>query len=132
MADESGNPIKPTTPAASSSSSEFHLTAEEIAVYKWQYGNQGSFFTNLWKLICSADGHNLSRLEKAFPDEVKGYRKYGNERGFVYQMEQKWRAKLEIEKIDNTKRLELPLLIGEIKSDLGIRYLEMKLKSNKS
>jgi len=65
------------------------LNAEQLAVYKWQQGLHGSFFSNLWKAIIQADGGNLNALEKGFPDEVGGYKKYAWESGWWKGVQEK-------------------------------------------
>lgn len=57
-------------------------TEGELNLYKWQMGYSGSFFRNLFTTMTSADSQNLTRLGKAFPEEVEAYRRYGNEAGY--------------------------------------------------
>lgn len=48
----------------------------EAFVIDWQYRYAGSFTETLAELMVKADEDNLSRLEKAFPEEVRAFRKY--------------------------------------------------------
>lgn len=55
------------------------LTRGERFILEWQYDLLGSFSTNIAKAISCADGYNLEKLELAFPEEVKAYRKFTGE-----------------------------------------------------
>ena len=53
----------------------------ERGLLGWQYPDRfapGGFQTALWKAIERADGDNLYRLGKGFPEEVKAYQNYAH------------------------------------------------------
>ena len=106
---------------------EYELTEEEIAVYNWQFGLQGDFFTALWNAIIKADAQNLAQLSLAFPNEVSGYQKYTRQNGWWEQVVKKWDARHEVDIIKNTARDQIPLL-KEMKTDIGKEYLSHRLK----
>lgn len=55
------------------------FTESEICIIKWQFGLYGSFYTNLFVAIQSADPINLRKLEKGFPVEVAGFKAWQDE-----------------------------------------------------
>lgn len=57
-------------------------TQAEVRLYYWQRGTGGSFFAALFELIAKADTDNKHLLAKAFPGEVKVFRRYQEERGY--------------------------------------------------
>jgi len=54
----------------------------EEHLYKWQYGMLGGFMKALFSAICKADGDNIQKLKKAFPEEVEAYRRFSEESGY--------------------------------------------------
>jgi hypothetical protein len=52
------------------------------SLWKWQYHEGGHFNAALWDAITKADGGNLARLEKGFPEHVAAYRSYISEPGW--------------------------------------------------
>ena len=58
------------------------MTPEESAMLEWQYHFMGDFRIALMVAIGRADDYNLVRLERGFPVEVNGYRKFANESGW--------------------------------------------------
>jgi len=54
----------------------------EEHLYKWQHGMLGDFMKALFTAICRADGDNMQKLEKAFPEEVEAYRRFSEEAGY--------------------------------------------------
>lgn len=52
------------------------------SLVKWQFNEHGGFFSSLWKCISTADMGNLEKLEKAYPEEVRAYRRYSTEGGY--------------------------------------------------
>lgn len=69
------------------------MNAEEKAIFDWQYRQMGSFRKNLMEAICRADEDNLERLELGFPNEVRGYLKYGSVAGWWDEVKRKAKAK---------------------------------------
>jgi len=59
-----------------------NLNMGERHLVDWQYGGLGGFFTALWDAIRRADGGNLDRLGKGFPEDVEAYRRYSGEAGY--------------------------------------------------
>lgn len=66
-----------------------NLNPEEKAVVEWQYGRCGGFYKNLWECISMADKEHLAKIEKGFPVEVSGYRKYIGESGWWTNVQKK-------------------------------------------
>jgi hypothetical protein len=52
-------------------------------------GTSGSFMTNLFKTIMSADIQNQFKLSLGFPNEVEVVRRYKNEDGYWQQLQKK-------------------------------------------
>jgi hypothetical protein len=52
-------------------------------------GTSGSFMTNLFKTIMSADIQNQFKLSLGFPNEVEVVRRYKNEDGYWQQLQEK-------------------------------------------
>ena len=55
------------------------MNKEELAMLEWQYDCLGPFKRSLMKAICCADEKDLELLEKVYPAEVGGYRKYSQD-----------------------------------------------------
>jgi len=104
------------------------LTEEERLMWAWQYDQIGDFEDTLMQAICKADEKNLDRLSKGYPDHVSGYIKYAHERGWWETVQRKVPAMPEIKLIDSTPAKDLPLLIGRIKNEYALTYLEEKIK----
>ena len=51
----------------------------------------GSFMTNLFKTIMSADLENIRKLSLGFPNEVDVVHRYQNEEGYWQQLQEKIR-----------------------------------------
>ena len=69
------------------------LDESEKIVYMWQYKMLGGFKSELMKVISRADNDNLDKLEKGFPDEVIGYRKFSRIAGWWENVENKMSEK---------------------------------------
>ena len=52
-------------------------------------GTSGSFMTNLFKTIMSADMSNQSKLSMGFPNEVEVVRRYQLEEGYWQNLQKK-------------------------------------------
>jgi hypothetical protein len=52
-------------------------------------GTSGSFMTNLFKTIMSADMGNQVKLSLGFPNEVEVVRRYQNEDGYWQELQKK-------------------------------------------
>ena len=52
-------------------------------------GTSGSFMTNLFKTIMSADLENMRKLSLGFPNEVDVVHRYKNEEGYWQKLEKK-------------------------------------------
>lgn len=58
------------------------LTPGEQSLYKWQFNEHGGFYMALWTAISRADQHNLMKMARAFPGEVRAYLRYSHETGW--------------------------------------------------
>jgi len=58
------------------------IEGAELEFYFFMRGTSGSFHTNLFKTIMSADFGNQYKLSFGFPDEVTVVQKYQNEPGY--------------------------------------------------
>jgi hypothetical protein len=54
----------------------------ELEFVYFMRGKPGSFKTNLFQTIFSADIENLNKLSLGFPDEVEVVNRYRNEEGY--------------------------------------------------
>lgn len=61
----------------------------ELEFMFFMKGTSGSFMTNLFKVIMSADIQNQMKLSLGFPNEVEVVRKYRNEEGYWQQLQKK-------------------------------------------
>jgi hypothetical protein len=61
----------------------------ELEFMFFMKGTSGSFMTNLFKTIMSADIQNQFKLSLGFPNEVEVVRKYKNEDGYWQQLQKK-------------------------------------------
>jgi hypothetical protein len=52
-------------------------------------GTSGSFMTNLFKTIMSADLENMRKLSLGFPNEVEVVYRYQNEEGYWQKLQEK-------------------------------------------
>lgn len=55
-----------------------NITNADRELFYWQFGKSGSFSTSLFNTISYADINNLTKLSKAFPDEVSAFYNYQN------------------------------------------------------
>ena len=62
--------------------SENKLSVGEMFIYEWQYSALGSFKRSLAESMVAADGMNLNKLAKGFPEEVEAYRNYTDTKGW--------------------------------------------------
>jgi hypothetical protein len=63
----------------------------ELEFMFFMKGTSGSFMTNLFKVIMSADIQNQFKLSLGFPNEVEVVRRYKNEDGYWQQLQEKIR-----------------------------------------
>ena len=63
----------------------------ELEFMFFMRGTSGSFMTNLFKTIMSADIQNQFKLSLGFPNEVEVVRRYKNEDGYWQQLQEKIR-----------------------------------------
>ena len=61
----------------------------ELEFMFFMKGTSGSFMTNLFKTIMSADIQNQFKLSLGFPNEVEVVRRYKNEDGYWRQLQEK-------------------------------------------
>jgi hypothetical protein len=63
----------------------------ELEFVFFMKGTSGSFMTNLFKTIMSADLENMRKLSLGFPNEVDVVHRYQNEEGYWQQLQEKIR-----------------------------------------
>jgi hypothetical protein len=63
----------------------------ELQFMFFMKGTSGSFMTNLFKTIMSADLENMRKLSLGFPNEVDVVHRYQNEEGYWQQLQEKIR-----------------------------------------
>jgi hypothetical protein len=61
----------------------------ELEFVFFMRGTSGSFMTNLFKTIMSADIGNQVKLSLGFPNEVEVVRRYQNEDGYWQELQKK-------------------------------------------
>jgi len=61
----------------------------ELEFMFFMRGTSGSFMTNLFKTIMSADIQNQMKLSLGFPNEVEVVRRYKNEDGYWQKLQTK-------------------------------------------
>ena len=61
----------------------------ELEFMFFMKGTSGSFMTNLFKTIMSADIVNQVKLSLGFPNEVEVVRRYQNEDGYWQELQKK-------------------------------------------
>ena len=61
----------------------------ELEFVYFMKGTSGSFMTNLFKTIMSADLENMRKLSLGFPNEVDVVHRYQNEDGYWQKLEKK-------------------------------------------
>ena len=61
----------------------------ELEFMFFMKGTSGSFMTNLFTTIMSADITNQKKLSLGFPNEVEVVRRYKNEDGYWQKLEKK-------------------------------------------
>ena len=62
----------------------------EIEFVYFMRGTSGSFISNLFKTIMSADLENMRKLSLGFPNEVDVVHRYQNEEGYWQKLEKKF------------------------------------------
>jgi hypothetical protein len=63
----------------------------ELEFMFFMKGTSGSFMTNLFKTIMSADLENMRKLSLGFPNEVDVIHRYQNEEGYWQKLQEKIR-----------------------------------------
>ena len=58
----------------------------ELEFVYFMRGASGSFKTNLFQTILSADVENMKKLSLGFPNEVEVVRRYQNEEGYWQEL----------------------------------------------
>ena len=61
----------------------------ELEFVFFMRGTSGSFMTNLFKTIMSADMGNQIKLSLGFPNEVEVVHRYQNEEGYWQKLQEK-------------------------------------------
>jgi hypothetical protein len=61
----------------------------ELEFVFFMRGTSGSFMTNLFKTIMSADMGNQIKLSLGFPNEVEVVRRYQNEDGYWQELQKR-------------------------------------------
>jgi hypothetical protein len=67
------------------------MEKEELEFVYFMKGTSGSFMTNLFKTIMSADLENMRKLSLGFPNEVEVVHRYQNEEGYWQKLQEKIR-----------------------------------------
>ena len=65
------------------------MVQAELEFMFFMKGTSGSFMTNLFKTIMSADMSNQSKLSMGFPNEVEVVRRYQLEDGYWQNLQKK-------------------------------------------
>jgi hypothetical protein len=65
------------------------MVKAELEFMFFMKGTSGSFMTNLFKTIMSADMSNQSKLSMGFPNEVDVVHRYQNEEGYWQNLQKK-------------------------------------------
>ena len=65
------------------------MVKAELEFIFFMKGTSGSFMTNLFTTIMSADISNQIKLSFGFPDEVEVVRRYRNEEGYWQKLQEK-------------------------------------------
>jgi hypothetical protein len=65
------------------------MEKEELEFVYFMKGTSGSFMTNLFKTIMSADLENMRKLSLGFPNEVEVVHRYQNEEGYWQKLQEK-------------------------------------------
>ncbi len=63
----------------------------ELEFMFFMKGTSGSFMTNLFKTIMSADIQNQNKLSLGFPNEVEVVRRYKNEDGYWQKLQSRFK-----------------------------------------
>jgi hypothetical protein len=63
----------------------------ELEFMFFMKGTSGSFMTNLFKTIMSADLENMRKLSLGFPNEVEVVHRYQNEDGYWQTLQKRLR-----------------------------------------
>ena len=61
----------------------------ELEFVYFMRGTSGSFMSNLFQTIFSADLENMRKLSLGFPNEVEVVHRYQNEEGYWQKLEKK-------------------------------------------
>jgi hypothetical protein len=61
----------------------------ELEFVYFMRGTSGSFKSNLFQTIFSADMENMEKLSLGFPNEVEVVRRYQNEDGYWQELQKK-------------------------------------------
>jgi hypothetical protein len=69
------------------------IDSTELEFYFFMKGQSGSFHTNLFKTIMSADFGNQYKLAFGFPDEVTVVQRYQKEDGYWQSLQDKFEKK---------------------------------------
>ncbi len=64
----------------------------EGKLYEYLHNMSGHFYTKLFAAIAHADGENLERLGKGFPEEVEAYTRYTLETGYWDNLKKRYEA----------------------------------------
>jgi len=63
----------------------------EKRLCEFEYEMSGSFYTHLFNAIMKADGHNMTRLSLAFPEEVQAVNRFRNEDGYWEKLQMEFK-----------------------------------------
>ena len=66
------------------------MEESELEFMFFMKGTSGSFMTNLFKTIMSADITNQKKLSIGFPNEVEVVRRYQNEDGYWQKLQKQF------------------------------------------
>ena len=67
------------------------ITKEELEFCYYKRGNAGGFKTRLIEAIFAADDNNRSKLAQGFPELVEVVNRYGNERGYWEDLQNRFK-----------------------------------------
>jgi hypothetical protein len=63
------------------------MTEAERKLCDFKYNRSGGFYMALWEAIFRADGNNLAKLSKGFPEEVQAYMNFSRVDGWWDKLE---------------------------------------------
>ena len=71
------------------------VTFAELKLIDWVKGKSGSFWGGFFDLLSCADEANLVRMGEGFPEEVRVFQRYRNERGYWDELQVRYQRSME-------------------------------------